>query len=331
MEIWYDNHAINAYDNLYQGSDESTSAYLHRAQDILEYIHHTSDMTSIPTIGTTYVKILTGLKDSRLRNKLAESKAKKWTTMSQFLQDIADMAIDFKRSCGYSLPTFKVQYVSSANFSSPYRSNRLTTKTHKQPSAWQDKPQCWHCQEEHYKKDCPTAPKENSPSKYKSTKEKQHNLIKTFCKKFQDKRPINEICPPASDSSEEFNNFITEFKNITLEELDNSSAWLVTTNTSQINEVFTEGFHTLYNVQVYNLHTQALFDTGGSINAISLKFYSCMGQQVKLLPTNRKVVSADSDSLGPIGEVHVKFKLGKVEFNDVFIILNNLQQDFILG
>ena len=50
-----------------------------------------------------------------------------------------------------------------------------------------------------------------------------------------------------------------------------------------------------------------------------------MQQQVKLLPTNRKVVSADGDSLGLIGEVHLKFKLSKVEFNDVFVILSNLQ------
>ena len=50
-----------------------------------------------------------------------------------------------------------------------------------------------------------------------------------------------------------------------------------------------------------------------------------------MLPTNRKVVSADGHSLGPIGEVHVKFKIGKVVFNDVFVILNNLQHDIILG
>ena len=50
---------------------------------------------------------------------------------------------------------------------------------------------------------------------------------------------------------------------------------------------------------------QALLDTVASINAISLMFYSSMQQQVKLLPTNRKVVSADGDSLGPIGEVHL--------------------------
>ena len=65
-EIPYNTHAINAYDNLHQGSNESTSAYLHRAQDILEHIHHTSNMTSISAISTNHAKILTGLKDSRL-------------------------------------------------------------------------------------------------------------------------------------------------------------------------------------------------------------------------------------------------------------------------
>ena len=56
-----------------------------------------------------------------------------------------------------------------------------------------------------------------------------------------------------------------------------------------------------------------------------------MQQHVKMLPTNRKVVSATGNSLGPIGEVHVKFKLGKVVFNDVFVLLKNLQCDMILG
>ena len=87
----------------------------------------------------------------------------------------------------------------------------------------------------------------------------------------------------------------------------------------------------LYNIQIGNLHTQALFDTGASINGISFKFYSSMQQHLKMLPTSRKVVSADGDSIGPIGEVHVKFKIGKVVFNNVFIILNNLQCDIILG
>ena len=76
MEILYDTHAINAYDSLHKGSNESTIAYLHRAQDTLKCIHHTSDMSSITAIGTNNAKILLGLKDSQLQNKLAESKAK---------------------------------------------------------------------------------------------------------------------------------------------------------------------------------------------------------------------------------------------------------------
>ena len=80
-EIPYDTHAINAYDTLQQGNDESTEAYLHRAQDILEHIHHTKDMSSISAIGTNHAKILTCLKDSRLCNKLAKSKTKKWINM----------------------------------------------------------------------------------------------------------------------------------------------------------------------------------------------------------------------------------------------------------
>ena len=78
--------------------------------------------------------------------------------------------------------------------------------------------------QEHYKKDCPTAPKQSSPTKYKSMKEKQHNLIKTFCKKFQDKRQINEICTPVNDRSEAFNNFIPELENIMFEDSNDSSA-----------------------------------------------------------------------------------------------------------
>ena len=139
--------------------------------------------------------------------------------MAQVLQDVADMAVDFKRSCGYSLPTFNIQYISSANSSSSYRSNKPPIKGIQQPATRSDKPKCWHCQGDHPKKDCPTALKQGSPSKYKSTREKQCNLLKTFYKKFQDKRQINKISAPADDNSnEKFNNFISEFKNIMLED-----------------------------------------------------------------------------------------------------------------
>ena len=122
------------YDSLQQDNDESTEAYLHRAQDILECIHHTNDMSSITAIGTNHGTILTGLKDSRLHNKLAEPKAKKWITMAQVLQDIADMAVDFERSHGYSLSTFDIQYVSTSNSSNSYRSSKPPTKSVQQSS-----------------------------------------------------------------------------------------------------------------------------------------------------------------------------------------------------
>ena len=83
-EIPYDTHAINAYHTLNQGIDGSTKNYLHRVQDILECIHHTNNMSSIMAIGTNHTKILTGPKDGKLCNNLAESKAKKWTTWCRF-------------------------------------------------------------------------------------------------------------------------------------------------------------------------------------------------------------------------------------------------------
>ena len=42
-------------------------------------------------------------------------------------------------------------------------------------------------------------------------------------KKCQDRRQINELCTPANDSCKEFNNFISEFKNIMLEDSDDFS------------------------------------------------------------------------------------------------------------
>ena len=73
---------------LQQGNDKLTEAYFHRVQDILESIHHTNNMTSISAIGTNHTKILTGLKDSRLHNKLAESQAKNGPTWCRFCKTL---------------------------------------------------------------------------------------------------------------------------------------------------------------------------------------------------------------------------------------------------
>ena len=258
-EIPYDTHAINAYNDLHQDSDESTSVYLHRAQDILEHIHHTTDMATISAIGTNHMKILTGLKDGRLCKNLAESKAKKWINMSQVLQDVADMAINFERSHGYLLPTFEVQYISSHTSSSSFRPHRQSMKN-TQNTAHLEKPKCWHCQGDHYKKDCSTVPKQSSPTKQLTTKDKQCNLIKNFHKKFQVHWQINKVYTSASDDTEDVNNFISEFKNIMLEVSDDSSAWLISSSVlSVINKVFIDGFHALYNIHISNVYTSLIW------------------------------------------------------------------------
>ena len=115
-------------------------------------------MSSIFAISTNHPKFLTGLKDGKLHEKLTESKAKKWTNMAQVLQDIADMAVNFERSGGYSLPSFEVNHTSSynnRNSNNFYRSNKPSAKETQQSSLKPDKLKCWHCQCNHLKKDCP--------------------------------------------------------------------------------------------------------------------------------------------------------------------------------
>ena len=74
-----------------------------------------------------------------------------------------------------------------------------------------------------------------------------------------------------------------------MEDSDDSSAWLATPNKAVINEVFIGSFHVLYNIQIGNLCTQALFDTGASINTKSFKFYSSMQQYLKCYPPAEKL------------------------------------------
>ena len=189
-------------------------------------------MSSISAIGTNHSKILTGLKDSRLHHKLAESKAKKWINVAQVLQDIADMAVNFERSHGYSLPTFEVNQASSYNnhaCGNAYRSTKPPAKEAQQPSLKADKIKCWHCQGDHLKKDCPTAPQQNSSSQPKSylSKEKQHNLIKSFCKRFQNRTSqVNKDTLSSEDDSfdDKLNQFFSEFENMMIEDAKGMSS-----------------------------------------------------------------------------------------------------------
>ena len=230
-EIPYNAHVINAYDMLQQGTDESTEAYLHTVQDILECIHHTNDMSSISAIGTNHSKILKGLKDGKLCNKLLESKAKRWTNMVQVLQDITDMVVNFKKSRGYSLSSFEVNHTSSynnCNSTQLYRSSKSSTKETQKPNLRLEKLKCCHCQGDHLKKDCPTIPHQSNyiQSKPNISKDKQCKEMMSFQKSFQkQKGQVNEITAASKDDSSDgqLNQFFSEFEKLMCKDVDNTS------------------------------------------------------------------------------------------------------------
>ena len=94
-------------------------------------MHHTNNTSEIAAIGTNHAKILAVLK--KLHSKLSKSKAKKWKNMPQVLQDVAEMAISFERSRGYSLPSFEINQTTAYSNQHPsdsqhYKTNKLCTK-----------------------------------------------------------------------------------------------------------------------------------------------------------------------------------------------------------
>ena len=96
-------------------------------------------MSLVTAVGTNHAKTLTGLKDWKLCNKLTESKAKMWTNMAQVLHDVAEMAVNFERSRGYSLLSFDVNHTSvysnhNSNNGQHFRSSKYLQKRHNNPT-----------------------------------------------------------------------------------------------------------------------------------------------------------------------------------------------------
>ena len=79
--------------------------------------------------------------------------------MTQVLQDVAEMAISFERSRGYSLPSFKVNQATVYSNQHPSKNQHYNiseqytkeTQQHLQPKP--EKFKCWECQGEHLKTD----------------------------------------------------------------------------------------------------------------------------------------------------------------------------------
>ena len=92
-----------------------------------------------------------------------------------------------------------------------------------------------------------------------------------------------------STSEEQWNEFLAEFEKLMCEDKAEVSDRLHDSHThvATITKMFI-GFYALYQVQMDELKTVTLFDTGTSINAISSKFLRSMHQQLNVIPANKK-------------------------------------------
>ena len=79
-------------------------------------------------------------------------------------------------------------------------------------------------------------------------------------------------------------------------------------------------------------HTTPALETGSTMSVISQIFSDFLPQKLKLL-TSRicTVMSASTTDPGPIVQCYLTFHLGKKNFTDKFIVLQDLQRDLILG
>ena len=141
------------------------------------------------------------------------------------------MTVNFARSRGYSLPSFGVNHTTAYNNCNPnqhYRSSKLPTKKAQQPYPRLEKLKCWHCQGNYLKEDCPTLHHQSKSlqSKPQINKDKQHKLIKSFQKMFQNKKEqVNEIMAVSEDdrSNDQLYQFFSEFQKLMCEDADDIS------------------------------------------------------------------------------------------------------------
>ena len=75
----------------------------------------------------------------------------------------------------------------------------------------------------------------------------------------------------------------------------------------------------------------ALIDTGATKSCISEKYYQQLSTPKIQCLKNICVKSATGNNLTPLGMIHCSFKLGKIKFNNNFIVCRNLTRPLILG
>ena len=83
--------AMYTYSYLLQGNEEPTPQYLCRAKVLLECIHHTTKLPSIPGVGWDNLYLVRGLKVPHMRRRVA-SKQDSWRMMEDVFNTINHIA-----------------------------------------------------------------------------------------------------------------------------------------------------------------------------------------------------------------------------------------------
>ena len=100
--------------------------------------------------------------------------------MTQVLQDVAEMAVSFERSRGYSLPSFEINQTTAYSSQNPnsnqhYKTNKLYVKDIQHCHTKLKKIKCWECQGDHPKKDSPMVNTSQGKSKHSRFQDKERH------------------------------------------------------------------------------------------------------------------------------------------------------------
>ena len=183
----YMSDAMYAYSHLLQGDEEPTIQYLSRAKVLLEHIHHTTKLSSIPGVSWDNLYLVQGLKAPQIRRRVA-SEQDSWRKMEDVFNTIDHISRTEDRNKIYLKSNFElvphitkkwVQEVSTgknpgqnpthktydgpshrSQYSYSFRdrgsSSSQPHRSHSsyQPNKSQRKMKCYYCEGEHHVKDC---------------------------------------------------------------------------------------------------------------------------------------------------------------------------------
>ena len=103
----YASDTMFAYSHLSLGVEEPTTQYLVRAKVLLECIHHTKMLLSIPGAGWDNLYLIRGLKALHIRRRVAKEQDS-WRMMEDVFDTINHITETEERNKAYSEPNFEL-------------------------------------------------------------------------------------------------------------------------------------------------------------------------------------------------------------------------------